>query len=552
MSAPQSAPRAVPAVLRGALYGRRPNGVGTPLLECLSGYLARVCEVRSISVVDALDLLVRPLVPPKHLGIRLQLFRYLKMQIATNFDGMNWHADAAVVALQELTGENGLAVHTCLPWRGLFARNRSGAVNDRRKRWCTLCFDAWDRDGLEPWEPLLFRLEPVRRCPIHRVRLSERCPSCDRTQPLVVQRVPLSYCHYCGARLQVGDPLRESGGFDTSVEGDAVWEWWISVVLGQMLSVQIESNRLADPNGFASLIDREVEGCAVGMDSLADALGLKRNTLRRWRQLITRPRLRTFVKMCLRLNAHPADVAFPDPHGTLTFPWSPWPEHEAPWLRVRVRPVRSSYRRSRDGRLVREAGALDAAIEAGGHTSASAGAHGVGVSYGRLQLHFPEQHLKLRAQSAAYRAEQLRRYRQALCGAIDDGEPACLEAVSRSLGVAAHALRNAFPELCARLVEVYAERKRRECDERIKNRCGMVRDAVNALVAAGERPTLGAAVACAGLQTGAAEMPALRAAWLDALIQCGVSPDSVRPARRTSPAAPRRSRRPGRQGRLGS
>ena len=136
---------------------------------------------------------------------------------------------------------------------------RSGAVNDRRKRWCALCFDAWDRDGLEPWEPLLFRLEPVQRCPIHRVRLSERCPSCDRTQPLVAQRVPLSYCHYCGARLQVGDPLRESGGFDTSGEGDAVWEWWISVVLGQMLSVQIDSKRLAEPRGFASLIDREVE-----------------------------------------------------------------------------------------------------------------------------------------------------------------------------------------------------------------------------------------------------------------------------------------------------
>ena len=158
MSAPQSEPRAVPAIVAGVLYGRRPNGVGTPLLECLSGYLARVCEARSISVVDALDLFLRPLVPPKLLRGRRQLPRYLKAHIASNFDGMTWHADAAVIALEELTGETGLGVHTCLPWRGLFARNSSGAINGRCKRWCALCFDAWDRDGLEPWEPLLFRL----------------------------------------------------------------------------------------------------------------------------------------------------------------------------------------------------------------------------------------------------------------------------------------------------------------------------------------------------------------------------------------------------------
>ena len=112
MSAPESELRAAPVVLRGELYGRRPNGVGTPLLECLTGYLARVCEARSISVVDALDLFLRPLVPPKLLRSRQQLPRYLKSHIASNFDGMTWHADAAVMALEELMGETGLAVRT--------------------------------------------------------------------------------------------------------------------------------------------------------------------------------------------------------------------------------------------------------------------------------------------------------------------------------------------------------------------------------------------------------------------------------------------------------
>ena len=468
MSISESARPAVPATLRGALYGRRPIGVGTPLLECLSGYLARLCEARSISVVDALDVLLRPLVPPKLLRSRHQLPRYLTAHIALNFDGMTWHADAAVVALQALTRETCLAVHTCLSWRGLFNRRSSGAVDGRRKRWCSLCFDAWDRDGSEPWEPLLFRLEPVRRCPIHRVRLSDRCPSCNRTQPLVTQRVPLSYCHHCGARLQVGDPLRESGRFDASGEGEAVWEWCISVVLGQMLSVQIDSKRLADPRGFASLIDREVERDAFGMNSLADALGLKRNMLRQWRRLIKRPWLRNFVNLCLRLGAHPADVAFPDPRGKRGFPWSPWPDQEALWLKASVHPAPSPHRRTRNTLLAREATALDGVVAAGGYASATAAAQSVGVSYYRLKRHFSEQCLKLHAGAAAYRAERVRQYREALCRAIDGRDPSCLEALARSLGVAPCALRNAFPDLCARLVEIRDERRRCERAERVK------------------------------------------------------------------------------------
>ena len=466
----ESVSRSVPASLKGVLYGRRPNGVGTPLLESLSGYLARLCEVRYISVVDALDLLLRPLVPDKLLRGRDQLPRYLKTHIASDFDGMTCHADGAVVALQELTGETGLAVHTCLPWRGLFARNSSGALNYSHKRWCALCFEAWDRDGLEPWEPLLFRLQPVLRCPIHRVRLSNRCPSCDRTQPLVAQRVPLSYCHHCGARLRVGDPLRESGCFDPDGKGDAVWEWWISVVLGQMLSVQTDSKRLADPRGFASLIDREVERDGVGMNSLADALGLKRNMLRQWRRLIRRPWLRTFVSICLRLGAHPAAVAFPDPHGELAFPWSPWPDREPPWLRAKVRPVWSARCKSSTARLGSEADALNTVIAAGGCTSVIAAAQSVGVTYDRLKHNFPEHHLKLQALAAAFRARRIRRYRDALCRAIECQDPLTVKAVGQSLGVSAWPLHNACPDLCARLAEVRSERRRREPDEPIKNR----------------------------------------------------------------------------------
>ena len=551
MSGGGSLRRIVPDNLDGALYGRRPNGVGTPLLESLSGYLARVCEARSVSVVDALNVFVRPLVPSKLLRSRSHLPRYLHANIASDFDGMTWRAHAAVQALEVLTGNTDLTVHTCLSWRRLFTPRSSGAIRDRGKRWCALCLDAWEREGSEPWEPLLFRLGPVERCPIHGIRLSERCASCHRRQPMIVQRVPLSYCHHCGVRLHIGDPSRERGRFDTDGHGDGGWEWWVSVVLGQMLSVHANSRQLADPNGFASLIDVAVDG--FGMNALATAMGFKRNVLRQWRRFIKRPWLRTFVRTCLRLGVHPADVAFPRREGKRTFSWSPWPHGDEPWLMARVRPDRS-LPHVRRARIVREAVALDAAIAGGAYDSIADIERIVGVTYDRLIRNFPDQMVKIRAALAANRDERLRRYRRGLQAAIDGQNIVPLPTMSRALGVGLYALRGACPDLCARLVEANAERRRaernrhrahlmevrvermdrkeRERTERREQRKEKVRCAVRTLVAAGERPTFFGALARAGLLGQTGDRAGLHAAWSETLVKCGVSPDAVRPARR--------------------
>ena len=530
--------------LKRPLYGRQPNGVGTPLVECLSGYLARVCEARSISVVDALDLFVRPLSPGKFLRDRVQLPRYLMSVIAGDFDGMTSRTDTAIAALQTLTGEPDLAKHTCVPWRGLFSVRSFAGVGVRRKRWCTLCFDAWNRTGSEPWEPLLFRLEPVRRCPIHRVRLSERCPRCERTQPVVTQRVPLSYCHNCGRPLHVGAPLPVSPCFGPEDGGEPAWDWWISVVLGQLLCLQIDSKRRADPNGFASLIDRQLDSHGRGLYSLADALCMQPHVLRQWRLLKMRPYLRTFVKVCLRLGAHPADVMFPGQRQGHSFPWSPWSDGDAPWLRAKVRPVPSPYRQACNAQRAMEAAALDSVIAAGGYASATAGAASVGISYTRVKTHFPNRLRQLHAGAREYQAERLRRYRAALCRAIKDGVATDLATVARTLGVRPQILGRSFPGLCARLMKDCAERRKVQRAERVRQREGMIRDAVRALVAAGCRPTFRAARQYAGVVHNPEQSAILRAAWADTLVQCGVSPDTVRWARPTRQRAPTTGRKP--------
>lgn len=267
---------------RSVLYGRSPAGVGTPLVESLSGYLARLCTARAVRIVDVLDRLVRPLVPEDTLPPYREL-SWLLVQQFVDFDGLGRPAEALVGALAQLTGRADLAGHTFLPWRRLFSAHRSGVVRRATKRWCARCLDEWHAHGVEPWEPLLWRLAPAEWCPVHRVPLSHRCPSCGRRLRLVTERVPPGHCERCGVLLHRGDPALGAKPLDRRASRDVLWGWWISVALGRMLGAQADAVRHASAEGFVRLINDAIARPGSGVLPLARHLGVTSTPLLRWR-----------------------------------------------------------------------------------------------------------------------------------------------------------------------------------------------------------------------------------------------------------------------------
>lgn len=239
---------------RATLYGRTPIGLGTPLVESLTGFLSRLCFARALPVTSALHFLARPLAPDGFVRPRPELSRFLAQTVAC-YDGLSHPARTFVSVLERLTGLTDLALHTCLPWAGLLSRQSAGAVRYAGKRWCARCLAEWHRDRREPWEPLLWRLAPVVRCPIHRTPLSDRCPSCGRTVHLVTQRVPPGHCEHCGLMLHQGDPALGSEDPDLGADPEAQLQWWISVAAGRMLCRQLEACSNAHRAGLAHLVE---------------------------------------------------------------------------------------------------------------------------------------------------------------------------------------------------------------------------------------------------------------------------------------------------------
>ena len=498
---------------RPALYGPRPRGVGTPLVESLTGFLTRLCRARHVLVRDVLDSLVRPLVPSRTLPPWSALTLFLAQQVV-QFDGMRPQSSSVVSALERLTGLSHLVLHTFLPWAGLSPPAYSGAVTPQPARWCARCFERWHLEGVDPWEPLLWRSALASYCPHHRIPLSSRCPSCASTLSVVADRVPLGYCSRCGHLLHEGDPYLREPGVDFRRDQPARFDWWTSLALGQMLSVQRQASDRVGIDGFVDLIGTSSSVPRVGLQSIARYLGVSHRTLAHWRDRERKPRLRWYLRVCIRLGANPAEVAI----GDRSFP-TPWRESMSKWHSLCV--SGTPRVRAREDRWRRLARAIDRSIAQGGPRSVRDFARDQGVHFTILHRRFPDRYALLVRQAARHRDAERRlfqaRCRRALDSALSSPDVQSVRSVAHSLGTTTDRLKRNCPQRYARLLVLYRERSREARTRRLQSRCRAVRDSVRDSLAEGVRPSLWRAVTRAGLPETLCAEPSVRSAWSQAL-----------------------------------
>ena len=525
------------------LYGRAPIGVGTPLVESLSGYLGHLCEARCVAVTDVLDELVRPLVPAGLIRPYENLSWFLHVD-ARRIDGVGVLPSAFVPALERLTGHRRLSVHTCLAWRELVSVAHGGVLAQCAKRWCSSCLAQWADDGIEPWQPLLWRLRAVNRCPFHRVPLSERCASCGHRPRVLAETVPYPHCDRCGNPLYLEDPNRFSVRLDPSGDPDPLWEWWTSVAVAHMLALQTDPDLLASASGFSSLLERTMRRYRIGLSPIGRRVGIVPAALFPWRAMTAQPPIPKFVRMCMLLGEHPALVAYPDLSDRLSQCWSPWPALDHPWPRPTAASFDSPSRKAFEARWARAARALDEAIAAGGVVSLRSFAESLGEHDAALRKRFPDRYAKLRNLQAAKRAADRRRYSRALDAALARPDPPSMESFTESLGLASGVLQRLFPDRSARLIRLHSEYRARLRRGLTLRRCQEVSCAVEALVRAGKRPTLHATLLSVPLPLSLSKVPSIRAAWLDALRACGLSAKSRKPFAPHAAVCPSTARSP--------
>jgi len=195
-------PEPVPAIpVRNRLYSPEPIGIGTAQVESLTSYMCRLAESHCLSAGSmflrmggsAARLLIAHLTDFKTSHSRCR-----SLGNDHSLNGFGTAAEEWVEALGLLTGRMSLSLLTLLPLRGVVAGNH---LLRARQAWCPCCFAHDRRQQIVEHNRLIWSFQIQSRCLVHEVPLSEKCPSCGKTQSYLTSFSLPGYCAFCAEWL---------------------------------------------------------------------------------------------------------------------------------------------------------------------------------------------------------------------------------------------------------------------------------------------------------------------------------------------------------------
>jgi len=290
------------------LYHLPPIGLGTPMVESLTGYIVRLAEAHCVSAGVLYWKEIRALADKGNIFT----FR------VSNADGYSTHtinglgapATDFVRALQALTGRRDLSSLTLLNWAGVLPRH---SLLRRCRAWCESCLYAWREANQPVYEPLLWTLQAVTVCPYHRRTLRQACPHCERQIGPLDSRSRRDCCSRCGQLLVRGviDPTSDLRMLPSD---KLAWTSWIASALGELLATPPQITCSPGREHLAQTICVVVDNfCSGNAPTLARLMHVGSEAVRGWQRGKTTPGLALLLSMAYRLGVSLRDLLLGSP-----------------------------------------------------------------------------------------------------------------------------------------------------------------------------------------------------------------------------------------------
>lgn len=278
---------------RSRLYSLAPLGLGMPLVESLTGYIARLATTHKLPTGTLFGRMVAPLInKPYIIGRRPGGFSKSLDKSVQAMNGFGVMAQAAVQALEELTLREDLRYLTLLSYQGVFSHR---FLLYTHRVWCSVCYETW-ADAHQPiYEPLLWSLKPMTICPVHQCRLRSQCPKCKKQLSPLSERSRPGYCSKCNQWLG-----EKSQKVDQSpAEDETEIQVWIAKMIGELLAT---APQLSDEPTM-SVVSQTIEALiqAAGSQNrcaFGKSLGVGETMLGNWCRAATRMRLDNCLRFC--------------------------------------------------------------------------------------------------------------------------------------------------------------------------------------------------------------------------------------------------------------
>jgi hypothetical protein len=183
---------------RSYLYTLAPIGVGTAVVESLTGYIARLAAAHAVETGVLVNRELLPRVPytkgvsAGHTPWKLPIYSFYID--AHTLNGIGDRSRLWVSLLQQLTCIQRLDLLTALPWAHAIS-----CVHLLRtvRAWCPFCYGCERSPATSGYERLLWTFQIVTVCPNHGCPLDSICPSCGRAQYVFSSKSRPGYCYRC-------------------------------------------------------------------------------------------------------------------------------------------------------------------------------------------------------------------------------------------------------------------------------------------------------------------------------------------------------------------
>jgi hypothetical protein len=210
-----------PLAERSRFYALPPIGLGTPLVESLSGYVVRLAEAHAVSAGSLVGKGLSNSVSPGDINLG---------NVSYAINGIGESAKRWIRALETMTSCSDIRYLTLLPFERLFPKP---FLFRQVRAWCPTCYELTASRAEQLYEQLLWCLKLVEVCSRHRAFLTTTCPHCLRSQrPLSATSRP-GFCSRCG--LWLGDERTQKAP-RLSDAAPTDYQLWLADAIGDLLA----------------------------------------------------------------------------------------------------------------------------------------------------------------------------------------------------------------------------------------------------------------------------------------------------------------------------
>jgi DNA-binding XRE family transcriptional regulator len=280
---------------RSRLYHLKPIGIGTPYVESLTSYIARLAEAHCLTPKLLLEKEINS--PNIQSSEKKSLFGL--RQYSGEINGRGETASKLVDLLEKVTLRKNLRFLTLLSWSEIFPRKK---LIKGSRRWCPFCYQDFVNQNKPLYEPLIWSINVVETCSIHKTTFTSICNYCKLQLSPLASNSRIGFCSRCNKWL--GKDVRGRTQNQHSFNKDeTLWHIYVNENIEKLISV---SNSFCKPisrdliaHSFNLCIDRLTQG---NIAAFAKMLGIPKNSVWMWSKDKSIPQIDTLLSICYHLN----------------------------------------------------------------------------------------------------------------------------------------------------------------------------------------------------------------------------------------------------------